>query len=210
MSDPTAQEPTMEEILASIRRIISEDDAPATEAPTALAEAPAPAPAPVHEEAPKPAPALHVAPPPVHEPEPEEEDVLELTDPEPAPAETHGDLDVFAPPSPPKLEPIKAAESPPRPALAPAPSYAPAYDEEPGGSLVEDEPLLGGGAHQMAASHFGRLAQSIAMPPSGQTLDAVVRELLRPLLKDWLDEHLPAIVEEKVQAEVDRVARRRV
>jgi cell pole-organizing protein PopZ len=42
------------------------------------------------------------------------------------------------------------------------------------------------------------------------TLDAVVRELLRPLLKDWLDEHLPTIVEEKVQAEVDRVARRRV
>jgi cell pole-organizing protein PopZ len=205
MSDPTAQEPTMEEILASIRRIISEDDAPgggAGDAAVAVAEAPPPAP--VQEEAPKPAPAAHVAA--VHEPEPEE-DVLELTDPEPAPAETHGDLDVFAPPSPPTPEPAHAAEPAPAPRSAPAPSY----EEAPlGGSLVEDEPLLGGGAHSVAASHFGRLAQSIAMPPSGQTLDAVVRELLRPLLKDWLDEHLPAIVEEKVQAEVDRVSRRRV
>jgi cell pole-organizing protein PopZ len=48
------------------------------------------------------------------------------------------------------------------------------------------------------------------MPASDQTLEAVVKELLRPLLKDWLDEHLPAIVEERVQAEVERVSRRRV
>ncbi|MDI6624888.1 MAG: DUF2497 domain-containing protein, partial [Brevundimonas sp.] len=39
MTDQTAQEPTMEEILASIRRIISEDDAPAETAPTAAAPA---------------------------------------------------------------------------------------------------------------------------------------------------------------------------
>ena len=64
MTDQTAQEPTMEEILASIRRIISEDEAPAETAPVAAATEPEPAPAPV-EDAPPPAP---------------EEDVLELTD----------------------------------------------------------------------------------------------------------------------------------
>jgi cell pole-organizing protein PopZ len=48
------------------------------------------------------------------------------------------------------------------------------------------------------------------MPDLGRTLEDVVRELLRPLLKEWLDENLPAIVEEKVQAEVERISRRRV
>jgi len=36
-----------------------------------------------------------------------------------------------------------------------------------------------------------------------------VREMMRPMLKKWLDDNLPAIVEEKVQAEVERIARRR-
>ena len=57
MTDQTAQEPTMEEILASIRRIISEDDAPAETAPVAeAAPEPAPEPEPVVAE-PEPAPA---------------------------------------------------------------------------------------------------------------------------------------------------------
>jgi len=36
----------------------------------------------------------------------------------------------------------------------------------------------------------------------------VVRELLRPMLSDWLDRHLTSIVEARVQAEVERIARR--
>jgi cell pole-organizing protein PopZ len=198
MSDPTAQEPTMEEILASIRRIISEDDAPAAEPPAAESAASAP-----HAE---PEPAAPIRPTlveaaPVHEEEDDddEEDVLELTEPEPAPAETHGDLDVFSA--------LAAEPAPPAPKAAPAPApAAPAFAPAP----AEDEPLLSGGSLDRAASHFGRLSQSIAMPASDQTLEAVVKELLRPLLKDWLDEHLPAIVEERVQAEVERVSRRRV
>jgi cell pole-organizing protein PopZ len=199
MSDPTAQEPTMEEILASIRRIISEDDAPAAEPPAAERAEPA-----AH---PEPAPAAPTRPTlveaaPLHEEVADEEDeVLELTDPAPKPAETHGDIDVFAPaaaePSPAPLSPAVKPEPAPLAAAAPA-------------VLHEDEPLLSGGSLDRAASHFGRLSQSVAMPASGQTLEAVVRDLLRPLLKDWLDEHLPAIVEERVQAEVERVSRRRV
>jgi cell pole-organizing protein PopZ len=205
MSDPTAQEPTMEEILASIRRIISEDDAPASEPPAA--ETPSvPAPEP-HEEpaltaAPAP-PRLAAVPPPPPAPamEEDEDEVLDLTEPAPAPKETHGDLDVFdAPPPPkapePKPEPIKA---PPIVEPSPMPSF---------GAFEEDR-LISGGTEDKAASHFGKLSQSIAMPSGGRTLEDLVSELLKPLLKDWLDEHLPAIVEEKVQSEVERISRRR-
>ncbi len=179
----------MEEILASIRRIISEDDAPA-------AEPPAPAPEPEPE---APPPPVAAAPPPEPEaPEEDEDEVLELTEPVPEPTETHGDIDVFAPPSPtpPAPEPVSAA---------PEPAYAPSFDPEP-----DHDGLLSGGAQDKAAMHFGKLSQSIAMPDMGRTLEDVVRELLRPLLKEWLDENLPGIVEEKVQAEVERISRRRV
>src|ERR1700761_4928361 len=121
MSEQTSQEPTMEEILASIRRIISEDDAPAAEegeaAPAeepavAAAAEPEPEPEPTPEPAavPEPEP-VAVAPPPAPEPAPapvvedEEEDALELTEK----VETHGDLDVFT-------APAAEAAPPPRPA----------------------------------------------------------------------------------------------
>ena len=47
------------------------------------------------------------------------------------------------------------------------------------------------------------------MPAEGRTLEGLVTEMLRPMLKEWLDQHLPAIVEAKVQAEVERVSRSR-
>ena len=82
----------MEEILASIRRIISEDEAPAEEAEAApAAEAAAPAAEPEPEPEPPPAPEpVAAAPQPEPEPEPEpEEEALELTEK----VESHGDLD---------------------------------------------------------------------------------------------------------------------
>jgi cell pole-organizing protein PopZ len=204
MSDPTAQEPTMEEILASIRRIISEDDAP----PAAEAAAP-PARAPA--QAPPPAPTL--APPPAPDEPFDDEEVLELNEPAPAPAprETHGDLDVFEKPRP--VEAVAAPKVAPPPVMTAfaEPSYA--------NDLVEDEApdlspagggLVSGRAASAAASHFGALAQSIAMPLAGRTLEDVVSELLRPLLKDWLDQHLPGMVEQAVRDEVERISRRRV
>jgi cell pole-organizing protein PopZ len=47
------------------------------------------------------------------------------------------------------------------------------------------------------------------MPADGRSLEDVVRELLRPLLREWLDTNLPSIVERAVQIEVERIARRR-
>ena len=190
----------MEEILASIRRIISEDDAPEAE-PAGPAASPAEEPAAEEPElapvaqaaADEPEPPL-AAPEPepvqaVAEPEPLEDDELELTDR----VETHGDLDVYTPAEPP---PAQAAPAQAAPAAAPPPAPRP--------SLVSET------AAAAAASAFGQLSQVIAMPAEGRTLEDVVRELLRPLLQQWLDDHLPAIVQETVQAEVERIARSRV
>ncbi len=173
MSDQSSQEPTMEEILASIRRIISEDDAPAE-------------------------PAAEAAPPPPEpEPEPEaaEDDVLELTDPiapepEPEPPlESVGDIDVYSPPAP-EPEPY----TPP----------TPIFDRD---EVAEN--LVGTTAASAAATAFGSLSSALLMPKDGRTLEDVVRELLRPLLKEWLDQNLPRIVETKVEEEVHRISRGR-
>ena len=165
----------MEEILASIRRIISEDDAPA--------EAAAPAPEPEEE----PAPVEEIL---------AEDDVLELTDPiePPAPVETMGDIDVYSP----EPEPEPAPPPPPQP----EPIQGFSRDE------VADN-LVGDHAASLAASAFGSLSSALLMPKDGRTLEDVVRELLRPLLKEWLDQNLPRIVEAKVEEEVHRIARGR-
>ena len=165
----------MEEILASIRRIISEDDAPGGATPGPEEE-------PVHAAAEEPIP----FPPAEEEPVHEEDGALELTDR----VESHGDLDVYA--SEPEPEPEPAYEAPS--------AYAP----------DNSEGLVGDPAASAAAAHFGQLSSTILMPADGRTLEDVVRELLRPLLKGWLDEHLPNIVQTAVQAEVERIARGRI
>lgn len=184
----------MEEILASIRRIISEDEAPASaqaepaedepvarteEEPVAVAE-------PAVELSPEPAAAFE----PVAEVE-EEDDVLDLTDPVAAASteESIGDLDVFA-----------------APPAAPAPAPTPAAASAP---MIDEDSLVSAPAAAATVSAFGQLAQRVAMPAANQTLDDVVRELLRPLLKEWLDQNLAAIVQAKVEEEVERLARRR-
>jgi cell pole-organizing protein PopZ len=185
----TNQEPTMEEILASIRRIISEDDAPAEgegaeAAPAAEAEA-AP-------EAPEALPDLEIpaaeAPPLVLD-----EDVLELTD----------RLD--DPLGEPLDEPEALAMSDLE-VVAPEPKADFDVDLPP---LPEDEPLVSDPQAYTAASAFEALERNILMPAAGRTLEDVVRELLRPMMKAWLDENLPGIVEQQVAAEVERIARLR-
>ena len=195
MSDQSSQEPTMEEILASIRRIISEDDAPATDEGAEEEEVAAPVvgevPLPILEAEPAEAPAEALAPAPEAEPEPEDE-VLELTDR----VESLGDLDVYTPASPPQaaVEPVVKA-----PALEP--QYVPLPPLSVGEGLVSDP------AANAAAAAFGHLSASMLMPKEGRTLEDVVRELLRPMLKQWLDEHLPNIVQESVRSEVERISR---
>ena len=150
----THVEPSMEEILASIRRIISEDET--------------------------------TPPSPVQEP------VLELSTPAPAavaPADDD-DLLVFD----------TADEEPP---TAPA-----AYVPSPPRSAQHVDSIISEPVVSAAASSFTRLAGSLKVSDAhGQTLDGIVRELLRPMLRDWLEQNLPAIVESKVEAELDRISR---
>ena len=189
----------MEEILASIRRIISEDDAPAETAPVALAPEPEPEPQPVVSSA------FMDETPSMEEPHASEDDVLELTDAYEAPvAESLGDLDISTPepfPGAPASESIFAEAS--VEAYAPMPAPVAAYDS-----------LVGDSASASAASAFAGFASTLrkpepmeAMTGTGPTVDELARSLLRPMLKEWLDANLPAIVEAQVRKEVERIAR---
>ena len=191
----------MEEILASIRRIISEDDAPAETAPVAAAPEAEPEPEPVVSSA------LMDETPSMEEPAASDEDVLELTDAYEAPAaESLGDLDI----SP--AEPFPAAQvSESVFTEEPIEVHTP---EHPSVPTTAYDSLVGDSAAASAASAFAGFASSIRKPEpmesptgSGPTVDELARSLLRPMLKEWLDANLPAIVEAQVRKEVERIAR---
>ncbi len=70
------------------------------------------------------------------------------------------------------------------------------------------EPLVSRPAADAATRSFAALAAATPPPPSDAPLEAIVREMLRPMLKDWLDERLPGIVEELVMREIGRITGR--
>jgi len=158
----------MEEILASIRRIIAEDG-----------EQPAPAPA-------------KEPPPPVGAPKPEE--ILELTE-------------------------VVEEERVPKPAVAATPEPAPQMEtpmhSEPAATTSEGLVSSAAAAASLAAlsqlKQIGeRSEQRMSDIPVGEgqrTIEGMVREMLLPLLKEWLDSNLPHIVERIVQEEVERLVR---
>lgn len=210
------QEPTMEEILASIRRIINEDDeAEEGQADTAAeAEPEAEAAEPAEAEADDGSDLDSM-------PEDEaEDDVLELTErvdePEGAgtdPMAIADDLMILDR----EDEPEAQAEPDPEPEPEPAMAVEPEPEPEPEMSAPEDEAedetedsLLDAASAGAAGAAFAALSQNLKVSSDGgTTLEAIVREMMRPMLKQWLDDNLPAIVEEKVEAEIERVARRR-
>jgi cell pole-organizing protein PopZ len=175
----------MEDILASIRRILNEDDAGGSGAGAAAPSAP-----------------------PGGEAEPlalTEEMLVE------APSPGHGVTDTGP----------AASRVVPRPP-APAPMEAPAMDESapradapPPAAAATDRPeLVAPQAAAAAAAAVGSLLRAVAAERSaaiargGPTLEDVVREEIRPLLKAWLDQHLPPLVERLVRAEIERVVGR--
>jgi hypothetical protein len=58
-------------------------------------------------------------------------------------------------------------------------------------------------------SAFNTLAQTVLVQ-NARTLEDLVREMLRPMLKAWLDDNLPGMVERLVRAEIERVSRGRM
>jgi hypothetical protein len=223
------QEPSMEEILASIRRIIADDDASKTPKPPEPAAAVPGRPAP-----PPRAPGLPPAPPPPAvansqdavdamlakaEP-PRAGDVLDLTEamaapaPDQEPAPTFRTIDaasdvIFterAPDAP--VEPaVRIIEEPRRPAAqTPAPASPPKPIPIPTPAL--DRGLISNSTMSAVDSAFNSLAQTV-IGQNARTLEDLVKEMLRPLLKSWLDDNLPSLVERIVRAEIERVSRGR-
>jgi cell pole-organizing protein PopZ len=76
-----------------------------------------------------------------------------------------------------------------------------AHDEERGG-------LISSATSAAVDSAFNALAQTVLVH-NARTLEDLVREMLRPMLKVWLDDNLPGMVERLVRAEIERVSRGR-
>ena len=100
----------------------------------------------------------------------------------------------------PMPEPEPAPEPPP-PSPAPQASAPRAEWRPMSQETLTSEPV----AHQAAGS-LSKLMGSMLVS-SGATLDDVVRELMKPMLKEWLDANLSAIVEAEVAKEIDRIRR---
>jgi cell pole-organizing protein PopZ len=87
----------------------------------------------------------------------------------------------------------------PEPARKPTPSL---------GAINGGEPIVSQPAASAASGALTRLTGALRLADQpGQTIEGVVRELLKPMLKEWLDQHLPRIVEAKVEAELERISR---
>ena len=228
----------MEEILASIRRIIADDDASKTaklpEAPPAKPAPPPAAAAPVRPVAPpQPAPPRPVAPPPAANNQSEIDAML-------------ADLEAPAKPAPPPPAPKPAAPSadvldlteamaapPPTPSPGPAPTFRtidgaadviftdrPPDPEPPAVRALEEarrtfaqpaageRSLLSSTASAAVDSAFSTLAQTMLVN-NARTIEDLVKDMLRPMLKAWLDDNLPGLVERIVRTEIERVSRGR-
>jgi cell pole-organizing protein PopZ len=121
------------------------------------------------------------------------------------------------------LEPIDSMAAPPREpnssrvatqpkALRHSPPVPepPAAADETQRSLAQgiERGLLSSEASAAVDSAFNTLAHTVLLQNS-RTLEDMVREMLRPLLKSWLDDNLPSMVERIVRAEIERVSRGR-
>ncbi len=186
---PGAEDPSMEDILASIRRILSEDEAAAADPPTAAAASPTDTPAASRPEAPG-------APRP---------DVLALDESmlvrEPGPPElsSSGDLPAHSPSAHP---PTPRPEQEQRVALPPEPT-------PPHGLVApEAEAATTASMGALMRALTGGRPQPLGVTRAGVTLEDIVRDELRPMVKEWLDQHLPSLVERLVRAEIERVVGR--
>jgi hypothetical protein len=75
--------------------------------------------------------------------------------------------------------------------------------------MARSQGMLSPEAEASAEAAFGRLAETLMSRALGErSIEEITRELLRTMLKQWLDDHLPALVERLVREEIERVARR--
>jgi uncharacterized protein len=89
-------------------------------------------------------------------------------------------------------------------------------DEHVPSEKARNSELLSGAAATVATGALAKLTQALQRTPeevsvadgSGRTLEQFVEDIARPMLKEWLDEYLPAIVERLVQKEIQKISRR--
>jgi hypothetical protein len=184
----------MEEILASIRRIIADDTSPQAKPYTAPRPAEPVAAAPVE-----------TAPPSgEHSASGAGEDILELTQPvEAGPAFTpvRGPDVMF------REEESRSRSAAAMPGPTPVPAPPAARMPTPArGPAMRDEELLSPASTAAVSAAFNSLAASVISEHS-RTLEDIVKEMMRPMLREWLDENLPPIVERMVRSEIERVSR---
>jgi len=199
-----SQEPSMEEILASIRRIIAEDDS--EKPPQGAAEVTA----------------VELNPDPAGT---SAETARTITEPYSLPRATLAGIGVLSATAKPNRSStiLELTEPPGSTALRdPAPSSdsspPPGPIEHAGGDEAASVPQTGASASDESRelmssatsaavdSAFNALAQTVLVH-NARTLEDLVREMLRPMLKVWLDDNLPGMVERLVRAEIDRVSR---
>jgi cell pole-organizing protein PopZ len=188
-----ANEPSMEDILSSIKRIIA-DGSDRPQAPKGARRRPAA----VADGAPdEPGPAAN------GDEAEEESAVLELTD-------ALGEEDS----APPAAEPAPAMPAPiamPAPVEPESPPAAPpAVQVSFGAESAPDPGIISDRSAQAARQSLSHLSSLLVRPEEGEsnTLEGLVREMLKPMLKQWLDERLPEIVEVMVKKEIDRITGR--
>ena len=235
MTQPAkVQEPSMEEILASIRRIIADDEAkpaadraaatparpvmkdippstiPAAQAasvkpvpPAKLAQAtPAPAASNGRDDIDAMLASLDEATPEadIRPPQPDGE-VFELTDemalPDPPPPQSASPFRKVDPQDDLEFADTAVVNAMPPPAYEPAPI-----------ETVTPQQILSRTTVSAVESAFNTLANTV-LSNNARTLEDLVKEMLRPMLKSWLDDNLPGLVERIVKAEIERVSRGR-
>jgi len=175
------QDQSMDDILASIRRILNEDEAAAPAAEASEAATP-------------------------------EATIAEAPDASPPPRAPAPEFE-----APPIAAPTRAARSGPEPLdltsdmLVTPPSQAASASRM---GMDDASGLIAPAAAAAAAASVGSLLRAVSSERGSQvyrggpSIEDLVREEIRPILKDWLDNHLPPLVERLVRAEIERVVNR--
>jgi cell pole-organizing protein PopZ len=223
MSQPAkAQEPSMEEILASIRRIIADEDGakPAKAVETAPIKPSPPVVAPSRPAAAPPPPPLE--PPPAAAQNVQSDIDAMLAELEPAQLKAKPE----APKPPPAPEVLDLTEANVAPSPPPAPTFRtidgdsdvvfadrvhepaarPVEEPRKPSSPTPDYGLISTDTAAAVDSAFNALAHTV-LGQNARTLEDLVKEMLRPMLKSWLDDNLPGLVERIVRTEIERVSR---
>lgn len=107
-----------------------------------------------------------------------------------------------------EADPVRNVKRPaglPRPTLPLEPAVQRVPSEAPRG---EAQAILSGSSAQSVQTAFSRLADTVLARATGDSsIEDMTRELLRGMLRQWLDDNLPAMVERMVREEIERVAR---